>query len=49
MKQRTKKFDYLHQERSAYNRASGKKTLFLVGTLILFVTLLSIATLFMIA
>ena len=39
--------DYLHQERSGYNRMSGKKTLVLVGILIFFVVVLSIATLLM--
>jgi hypothetical protein len=43
-----KKEDFLHQERSTYNKASGKKTLFLVGILIFFVTVLSVATLLMI-
>jgi hypothetical protein len=46
MKQ-TKPIDYLHQERSRYNRMSGKKTLVLVGILIFFVVVLSVATLLM--
>jgi len=48
MKNKTKKIDYLNQERSNYNRQSGKKTLMLVGILIFFVVALSVATLFMI-
>ncbi|HVA96793.1 MAG TPA: hypothetical protein VND99_04010 [Candidatus Acidoferrales bacterium] len=43
-----KKEDFLHQERSVYNKQSGKKTLVLVGILILFVTVLSVATILMI-
>ncbi|HWY79220.1 MAG TPA: hypothetical protein VNW29_02585 [Candidatus Sulfotelmatobacter sp.] len=43
-----KQIDFLNQERSRYNRQSGKKTLLLVGVLIFFVTILSIATLLMI-
>ena len=48
MKQKKESVDFLHQERSRYNRASGKKTLALVGILIFFVVLLSLATIFMI-
>jgi len=48
MKKQTQKMDYLHQERSNYNRQSGKKTLFLVGILIFFVAILSVATLLII-
>ncbi|HSX08765.1 MAG TPA: hypothetical protein VLF93_01270 [Candidatus Saccharimonadales bacterium] len=40
--------DFLHQERSNYNRQSGKKTLVLVGILIFFVVVLSIATILMV-
>lgn len=46
-KNKTKTMDYLHQERSNYNRQSGKKTLLLVGILIFFVVVLSVATLVM--
>jgi cytoskeletal protein RodZ len=47
MKRKKKTEDFLHQERSAYNRSSGKKTLFLVGILIFFVVVLSITTILM--
>lgn len=40
--------DFLHQERSDYNRQSGMKTLFLVGVLIFFVVLLSVTTILLI-
>lgn len=48
MHSKKKTNDFLHQERSRYNRQSGKKTLALVGILIFFVVLLSIATILMI-
>jgi len=47
MKKKTKQADFINQERSNYNRRSGRKTLLLVGVLIFFVTILSIATLLM--
>jgi len=48
MKKKIKKTDFLHQERSNYNRQSGKKTLFFVGILIFFVAILSLATILMV-
>lgn len=42
------KIDFLHQERSAYNRSSGKKTLLLFTTLLIVVVILTITTLVMI-
>ena len=45
---KNKNIDYLHQERSNYNRQSGKKTLFLVGILIFFVVILSVAMIVMV-
>ena len=47
MKTKTEKIDFLHQERSNYNRQSGKKTLVLVGVLIFVVVILTVTTLFM--
>jgi len=40
--------DFLHQERSSYNRMSGKKTLVLVGILLFFVVFLSVVTIILI-
>jgi len=47
MKQ-AKKIDFLHQQRSDYNREAGNKTLILIGTLIFFVVILSFAAILMV-
>jgi hypothetical protein len=46
MKKQTE--DFLHQERSSYNKMSGKKTLMLVGILLFFVFVLSVVTIILI-
>jgi hypothetical protein len=48
MKKQIKTEDFLQQERSNYNRQSGKKTLAFVGILIFFVVILSIVTILMV-
>jgi len=48
MKKENKTEDFLHQERSAYNRMSGNKTLVFVGILLVFVIVLSVATILII-
>jgi len=48
MKKQKPSEDFLHQERSAYNRQSGNKTLFLFAGLLIIIIVLSITTILLI-